>query len=315
MMPEAEKFKYKYYSLSRTCIGSKELQDALDLDWYDLGARGHDPARVQFGSIDPRAEEYYSQSPYVFAANNPVFFVDINGEGVDTDYKLDKKGNVTRVDENDGSEKNKHDRLFATDNDGNVTGNHIQINKEKASDNTVISDLSWNDNNGNSMSLNNNDADAVYKTFLFAANNSNVEWQAGRTTSNTYFISTGHDTDFSPSASDMMMSNKDIFAYVHSHPGIDRSFTPTYQMYLNMYGNNKGMYYEVSSMGYTIEYGGADWNQVKAEVNRNGHKYINHRYVYMPKSGRLWRVGYHNPEYIRKIRNNHKRMFFGTLKK
>ena len=178
----------------------------------------------------------------------------------------------------------------------------------------VISDLAWKDRSDNSMSLNNRNANVVYKTFLFVANNSDVEWEAGRTRSDTYFISTAHDTEFLPSPSDMMMSNKDIFAYVHSHPGIDTSFPPRYQKYLTMYGYNKEMYYEISSMGYTIEYGNTDWNQVKKEVN-NYHHYINYRYVYMPKSGRLWQVGYYNPVYIRNIKNNYKRLFFGTLNK
>ncbi|MEE9348788.1 MAG: RHS repeat-associated core domain-containing protein, partial [Flavobacteriaceae bacterium] len=118
-------YKYKY--------NSAEYQDELNLNMYDLGARLHDPARVQFGGIDPRAEEYYSQSPYVFAANNPVFFVDINGEGVDTDYivlkndKKDSSGNVTnkkgdivRADPNDGSEKDATDRILSTDSNDNV---------------------------------------------------------------------------------------------------------------------------------------------------------------------------------------------------
>ena len=78
-------YKYKY--------NSAEWQDEFNLNMYDLGVRGHDPARVQFGGIDPRAEEYYSQSPYVFAANNPVFYVDINGEGVDENEWIPKVNN------------------------------------------------------------------------------------------------------------------------------------------------------------------------------------------------------------------------------
>jgi len=68
-------YKYKY--------NGKELQDAFGLNWYDYGARNSDPAVIPFTTIDPKAEEYYSQSPYVFASNNPVFYVDVNGEGVE----------------------------------------------------------------------------------------------------------------------------------------------------------------------------------------------------------------------------------------
>jgi RHS repeat-associated protein len=61
---------------------SKELQDELGLNWYDLGARNLDHALGRFMNIDPRAEEYNFQSPYAFANNNPILFIDINGEGV-----------------------------------------------------------------------------------------------------------------------------------------------------------------------------------------------------------------------------------------
>ena len=80
-------YKYKYNSLSRTCIGSKELQDELDLDWYDYSARNYDAALGRFMNVEPLTEKYNFQSPYVYADNNPIFFVDINGMGVDPPLK------------------------------------------------------------------------------------------------------------------------------------------------------------------------------------------------------------------------------------
>ena len=75
----------------------KELQDELDLNWYDLGARNLDHALGRFMNVDPRAEDYNFQSVYAFANNNPVLFVDINGEGVDDIIIIDTKGTVTNV--------------------------------------------------------------------------------------------------------------------------------------------------------------------------------------------------------------------------
>ena len=49
-------------------------------DTYDYGARGYYPAIGRFTSVDPLAERYYSTSPYVYCLNNPVNYIDPNGE-------------------------------------------------------------------------------------------------------------------------------------------------------------------------------------------------------------------------------------------
>jgi RHS repeat-associated protein len=66
----ASKFKYN----------GKELNDELGLDWYDISARNYDAALGRWMNIDPLAEKFVETSPYVFAKNNPIFFVDPNGE-------------------------------------------------------------------------------------------------------------------------------------------------------------------------------------------------------------------------------------------
>ena len=49
---------------------------------YDFGARIYDPRLARFLSIDPRWKDYAFMTPYCFAANSPIRFVDIDGEGV-----------------------------------------------------------------------------------------------------------------------------------------------------------------------------------------------------------------------------------------
>lgn len=82
---------------------SKELQDDFGLDWYDYGARMYDAQLGRWHVIDPKAEEYDSQSPYHFSGNNPLKFVDLNGMNYDG-YTIDKEGDINRVDDTGGDE-------------------------------------------------------------------------------------------------------------------------------------------------------------------------------------------------------------------
>ncbi len=64
-------------------FGNKELQNEMNLNFYDFGARNYMADIGRWGSVDPLAEKYYSISPYVYCANNPIFYVDPNGKEID----------------------------------------------------------------------------------------------------------------------------------------------------------------------------------------------------------------------------------------
>jgi RHS repeat-associated protein len=60
----------------------KEEQDELGLGWLDFGRRMYQPDIGRFMVHDRFTEKFFMLSPYQFAANNPLSFIDINGDSI-----------------------------------------------------------------------------------------------------------------------------------------------------------------------------------------------------------------------------------------
>jgi RHS repeat-associated protein len=55
------------------------LLNGRELGWYDYGFRMYDPQLARFHTLDPLAEYFPNQSPYVYADNNPIRYIDYLG--------------------------------------------------------------------------------------------------------------------------------------------------------------------------------------------------------------------------------------------
>ena len=72
---------------SRYRFTGKELDPLSGL--YDFGARYYDPRLSVWFGVDPRAEKNFAYTPYVYTGNNPIKFIDPDGQ----DWYEDENGN------------------------------------------------------------------------------------------------------------------------------------------------------------------------------------------------------------------------------
>ena len=91
------KFKYNSKEEQR-----QEFSDGSGLEWKDYGAWMYLPADREGGYaqigrwhvVDPLAEKFYPSTSYLYAVNNPISLIDLDGKDWTITRNEDKNGNV-----------------------------------------------------------------------------------------------------------------------------------------------------------------------------------------------------------------------------
>ncbi|MGY3793778.1 DUF6443 domain-containing protein [uncultured Aquimarina sp.] len=113
----------------------KEEQDELGLAWLDFGARNFDPALGRFMNMDRYSETFMPISPYQYGANNPILYLDYNGDYITIGIE-DNDGNKYSVLYENG--KTYH---YSKDSDGNITKGEEYDGKDNGFLKQAIADL------------------------------------------------------------------------------------------------------------------------------------------------------------------------------
>jgi RHS repeat-associated protein len=210
----------------------KEYHPELELNWYDYGARFYDPSLGRFTTHDPMTEEFMFQSPYLYASNNPVRFIDYRGMYTDG-YKIDEEnGKIERIDNTGGDNydvlytKSDYERAKATG-ETNSYGNPEPTKQQRVSvkdNNSVLRQLSTDRTDYIGRYAIDESLEDIGNVFLFASMNSNVEFGFSSfkrdNKSNIYVVNTKHKVSGVDKPYFLGFSEFDLTYHLHSHPGM-----------------------------------------------------------------------------------------------
>ncbi|WP_159025831.1 RHS repeat-associated core domain-containing protein [Aquimarina sp. Aq78] len=100
-------------------FNGKEENNELGLEWHDFGSRNFDTSLGRWINIDPLAEGYENWSPYSYAFNNPIYFIDPDGERIrigNNDYSYEENRDYDAIEDDFERDTYKAlDKLYSSD--------------------------------------------------------------------------------------------------------------------------------------------------------------------------------------------------------
>ena len=160
----------------------KENQEELGLNWHDFHARNYDAALGRWMNVDPLAENSRRWTPYNFAYNNPIYFVDPDGMQA-TDWYQNSGGDYV------------YDSNLTADNAGSMLGEGETYIGESATINVT---------NGDNVSLN-NDGSVTTGGQTYAAESGGAQMNFNFESGNNVYVGNGESGNAEAGASSPMI--------------------------------------------------------------------------------------------------------------
>ena len=213
-------------------FSGKEKDEETSYSYF--GARYYMSDVSVWLSVDPLADDAPGWTPYRYCFQNPIMLIDPDGmsEGLPDGFTMDKKGNLTRVDDTGGD---KYDVIYSNDYDkdkGTFTPNKdeskaLRVEKGVIQNSSVynvpIEDEETRETVKKDASVYKFSSSAEKEKFYnFAITNSFVEWQRLNVScdgTNEFYVGTNHHRRAVNVRGIFLEFNYRVTDSAHNHPG------------------------------------------------------------------------------------------------